>query len=106
MANQQKGQTQTREASQIRTKTYYMVTSPHTPQECMQALDQIASQGQQALSQWKWACKSGNHTAYGIIQADTPEQALKMVPENIRSKARIEKVDEFTVDQIRDMHNK
>ena len=106
MANQQRPQTQTREPGKVMTKTWYMITSPHTVQECMQALDEVAKMGQQSATQWKWGCMSGDHTGYAFVQADSPEQALRMVPDIIRDKARVEKVDEFTVDQIRSMHNK
>jgi hypothetical protein len=49
---------------------------------------------------------SGDHTGYAFVHADNPEQALKMVPDNIRNKARVEKVEELTVDQIKNMHKK
>ncbi len=106
MPNQPKSQTQTREQPKTTTRTWYMLTSPHTPQECMQALDQVASKGQESLSQWRWGCMSGDHTGYAFVHADNPEQALKMVPDNIRNKARVEKVEELTVDQIKSMHKK
>jgi hypothetical protein len=104
MANEQRQQT--REQSRSITKTWYMVTSPHTVEECMQALDQVASMGQQNTSQWRWGCMNGDHTGYAFVQADSPEQALRMVPDIVRAKAQVEKVDEFTIDQIRGFHNK
>ncbi len=104
MGNQQKTETRIREENRTMVKNWYLVTSPHTQEECMQALDKVASLGQQNASQWKWGCMSGDHTGYAFVHADSPEQALKMVPDIIREKAKVEKVNEFTVDQIRAMH--
>jgi hypothetical protein len=104
MANEPRSQTQTREPNKTITLNWYMVTSPHTVVECMQALDQVASMGEVAASQWKWGCMSGDHTGYAFVHAESPEQALRMVPENVREKAHVEKVEEFTIDQIKAFH--
>lgn len=85
-------------------KAWYMVTSPHTKEECMQAIDGVAAQGAENLANWHWGCMSGDHTGYAIIHAASQEEALKQVPENIRAKAKAVKVDQFTLEQIKSMH--
>jgi hypothetical protein len=82
-----------------------MLSSPHTKEECMMVLDQMASRGQRDLSEWKFGCQTGDHTAYAIVQASNEQEALRLVPDVVRSKARVEKVDQFSPDQIRAFHN-
>lgn len=106
MAEQTKTQMQQQQGMQTRTGAWYMITSPHTKEECMQALDQSAQMGEQQLGQWRWGCQSGDHTAYAFVQAQNEDQALQMVPEIVRNKADVQKLDQFSADQIRDMHNK
>jgi hypothetical protein len=82
----------------------FMIISPHTKQECLDALDAVARQGRDSLNKWEWGCMSGDHTAYVLYEADSEEAALRMVPENVRPKARVIKVDKFTPEQIRSFH--
>ncbi len=104
MANQTRTQTQPQNISMTQTGNWYMITSPHTKEQCLQALDDVANKGQEYLSMWRFGCKSGDHTAYAFVRAESPEQAINQVPDNVRNMARVEKVDELTVEQIRDMH--
>jgi hypothetical protein len=67
MANQKGTQTQMQYNRQTQVGTCYMITSPHTKAECMQVLEQTAAKGQQEMSQWKFGCRSGDHTAYAIV---------------------------------------
>ena len=83
-----------------------MVISPHTEEECLAALDAAAKQGKDSLNKLEWGCMSGDHTAYAIYEAESADAARRLVPENVRSKARVIKVDKFTPDQIRKFHEK
>jgi len=83
-------------------KSDYMIISPHTAAECDATLEQAEQLG--TLSKFEWGCKQGDHTGYAIVQATSKEEALKMVPENVRAKARVIKVDHLTPEEIRAMH--
>lgn len=106
MAGQDRPQVQTLGSTKTLGKTWYMITSPHTVQECMDALNHVADMGQQSIAQWRWGCMAGDHTGYAFVHAESPEQALKMVPEDIRHKAHVERVNEFSIDEIKNMHIK
>lgn len=84
-------------------KSDYMIISPHTAAECDAALQQAEQLG--TLSKFEWGCKQGDHTGYAIVQATSKEEALKMVPENVRAKARVIKVDRLTPEEIKAMHS-
>ena len=83
-------------------KSEFLIISPHTPEECMTALEQAETLG--SLSKFEWGCKGGDHTAYAFVQAASAEDALKLVPENVRAQARAVKVNKFTPAEIKSMH--
>jgi hypothetical protein len=87
-------------------KATYLVTSPHTKEECMAALVAVAAKGPENLENWRWGCMAGDHTGYAFIKAESETSALQSVPENVRSKARTQKVDKVTMDQIKQAHQK
>jgi hypothetical protein len=82
----------------------YLIISPHTADECLAALDAVEAQGNDALAKWQWGCMAGNHTGYAMVWASSEQDALKMVPEMIRSKARVMKLNQFTAEQIKSFH--
>lgn len=83
-------------------KAEFLIISPHTPEECMAALEQAETLG--SLSKFEWGCKSGDHTAYAFVQAASAEDALKLVPANVRAQAKAVKVTKFTPAEIKSMH--
>jgi|DewCreStandDraft_1066081.scaffolds.fasta_scaffold00391_23 hypothetical protein len=82
----------------------YLIESPHTPQECLQALDEVLAQGSEMLARYQWGCAAGEHTGWAIVEAGSKEEALRMVPALVRSKARIVALNTFTPEQIRSFH--
>ena len=81
----------------------YIVISPHTAAECAAALEQAETQG--SLAKFGWGCKQGDHTGYAVVQAANSEEALKLVPANVREKARAIRLDRFTAAEIQAMHS-
>ena len=84
----------------------YLITTPHTPSECLRALDEQAAKGKQMLKEFNYACMAGDHTGYAIVNVKDEKYARDLVPEFLRDKARITKVDVFTPEEIRSMHAK
>jgi len=82
----------------------YLIISPHTAEECLAALDAIEAQGDEALARWQWGCTAANHTGYAMVWAATEQEALKTVPDLVRSKARVMKLNQFTAEQIKSFH--
>ncbi|OGC94333.1 MAG: hypothetical protein A2W25_00115 [candidate division Zixibacteria bacterium RBG_16_53_22] len=94
------------EKAQAMEKATYLIISPHTQEECLSALDAVAMKGEESLGNWHWGCMAGDHTGYAFLKAETEESALSSVPESLRSKARAVKVDNFTMAQIKQFHEK
>lgn len=82
----------------------YLVTSPHTAEECLASLDEYAAAGEKALDNWYWGCMAGDHTGYEILKASSEADALKTVPESLRAKAKATKLSKLTTEQVASMH--
>jgi hypothetical protein len=80
----------------------YLIESPHTPEECLNVMDEVNKAKQ--LSSWQWGCPEGNHTAYRMVQASSEEAALAMVPESVRGKAHAYKLTKMTPAQLEQVH--
>lgn len=87
-------------------KDKYMIMAPHTAEECLQALDEMAASKSDVLSHFYWGCQAGDHTGYAIIEADSESDARGMLPASQQKSARIVKLDKFTKEQIESFHKK
>jgi hypothetical protein len=84
----------------------YMIESPHTEEECLQALDETLGKGSDLLAKFDWGCMAGEHTGWAIVEAGSESAARNMIPTFVRSRARVVKVDKFTPQQIKSFHEK
>lgn len=84
----------------------FIVISPHTADQCLQALDATLAMpnGEAELARWDWGCLSGDHTGYLIVHAASADEALKHVPEAMRAQAKAVKLNKFTPEQIKSAH--
>ena len=71
----------------------YLVISPHTNEDCNAVVKQTIAAG--FITHVDWGCKDGDHTGWAIVEADSHEQALLLVPSIMRSKARAVRVVKF-----------
>jgi hypothetical protein len=84
-------------------KGKYLVTATHTPEECLASIDEVAKD-KKLLDKAEWGCMAGDHTLYLTTQADSPEAAVKMLPERERENAKAVKLTKLTVAQIKKFH--
>jgi hypothetical protein len=83
----------------------FLVESHHTKEECLRELDALSTKPE-ILEKFSWACGSGDHTAYGVIEAKSEQDARSYVPEFVRGKAEVIPVAKFTPEAIRSLHMK
>lgn len=81
----------------------YLIESPHTKEECLKALDELAAKPQ-VLEKFAFGCGAGEHTGYGMVEAKDESAAMEMVPSAVRAKARVHPLSRFTVEQIQQFH--
>lgn len=86
--------------------TRYLITSRHTPEQCLLALDEEMAKGPDILDRFAYGCKSGDHTGYAIADAKSLSDALAMVPDFLQEDACVTKVDTFTPAEIKLFHAK
>lgn len=84
----------------------FLITSRHTDEDCMRALDATLAKGSTVLDKFVFGCKEGDHTGYAIADAKSLSDALALVPDFLQESACITKVDKFTPAEIRAMHSK
>ena len=84
----------------------YFVESPHTPEECLRALDEILAKGPGNLAKYEWGCMAGDHTGYAIVEAPHESEVKETIPNFLRGKARVVKLNKFAPEQIREFHRK
>ena len=83
-------------------KAQYLVTSPHTAEECLNALDDVSAMG--TLAKWQFGCMDGDHTGYLITTSTDAAGALATVPTDLRGKAKAVKLHTFTAAELKEGH--
>lgn len=84
----------------------YLIESPHTKEQCLQALDDTLAKGPGVLAKYEFGCMAGDHRGWAIVDADNVNAVRNLIPDTLRSKSRIVPLTEFTPDQIRSFHQK
>jgi len=84
-----------------------MIEAPHTPEECLQTLDDISAQGPEMLRQWSFACAAGDHTRHvGYANVEAPsEEAARAMAGSGQSQAHVSEVGQLTQEQVRAFHH-
>ncbi len=81
----------------------YLIEAPHSPDECVQAMDEALAKGPRFLAQFDWGCVEGEHTGWATVEAENESEARSMVPAVVRSRARVVRVGKVTPDHINAM---
>ena len=84
--------------------TKYLVESPHTAEECREAMEEVLAIGPDVLEQYWFGCLAGEHTGWVILDAENESEALRVVPSSLRSRARAVALNKFTPEQIKKAH--
>jgi len=84
----------------------YMILSPHTKEECLRALDEELGKGRDVLGKFDFGCKAGDHTGYALVDVNSKNDALNLVPTFLQDKARIVEVGKITPEMIKSFHTK
>jgi hypothetical protein len=85
----------------------YFIESTHTPETCLQALDEVLAKGPQALAGYSFGCAiddHSNHVAFVMVEATDEAEARSRLPAVLTPGARVIKVGNFTPDQIASFH--
>ena len=85
---------------------HFMIEMTHTPDMCLEALDEMAAKESGLLDQIWWGCMDGNHTGWAVVEACSKQEALDMIPINALEEVTITEVRKLTEEDIRELHKK
>ena len=78
----------------------YLVEAPHTPEQCLTALDQVVTTKPELLNEFQWGCMGGVHNGWAVLEADSESAARNLLPDSIREQGSVTEVTQFTPEQI------
>ena len=70
---------------------------------CARVVDVFLKSGSHFLSRADWGCRDGAHRAWMIVSVDSREDAERIVPPGMRSRAKIVRLNCFSVEEIDDI---
>jgi len=83
----------------------FFIEVPHeeSTQACARAVEVFLKSGSHFLTHADWGCKDGEHKAWIIVELDTKEEALRIVPVRYRTAAKVVQLNAFTMKDIEDI---
>ncbi len=80
----------------------FLIEVPHEEEEvaCARVVEIFLKTGSHNLTHTDWGCMDGDHRAWLIVEVDTREDALRILPPAFRSHARIVGLNKFDMEQI------
>lgn len=70
---------------------------------CLRAVDVFLRSGSHFLTHADWGCKDGDHKAWLVVDVESREEALNVIPPMFRAQAKIVKLNAFTLEEIEGM---
>jgi hypothetical protein len=85
----------------------FLIEVPHAPgaADCLRAIEIFLRTGSHFLSRADWGCLDGDHKAWMIIDVDTKDEALAIVPSAYRAEARVVQLNTFTMAQVAELRS-
>jgi hypothetical protein len=82
--------------------TKFLAEVPHEADHvaCIRAVQVFLKSGSHFLTQADWGCTDGEHKAWIVLEVDTKEEAMRVLPAAYRSQAKIVKLNKFTLEDI------
>jgi hypothetical protein len=85
--------------------SFFFVESSHTASECLEALDEILSYNPRLLNMFWFGCAGGDHTARATIEGTNEQEVREMIPLNQRKNMYVVKVEKYSPEHIRALHD-
>ena len=82
----------------------FLVHVPHTPDECVRALDSVLGHSETLLGRFDWGCKDDEHIGWAVLEAQDESTALMMLPSHIRGEAHATMLSKFTAEEVKAFH--
>ena len=85
--------------------TKFIVEVSHSPDkiECLRTIQIFLSSGSHFLTHADWGCLDGVHKAWFIMDVDSKEEALRVVPPFYRKDTKITKLSKFNLTEVENL---
>jgi hypothetical protein len=83
----------------------FFIEVPHESKksECAKAIKILLETGSHFLTNTEWGCFDGEHKGWVTVEADSKEEARYILPPAYRSKAKIVRLNKFTLKEINEI---
>lgn len=83
----------------------YLIEVPHegTKKACMMAVQTFMQSGSHFVTHAEWGCMDGEHKAWMIVEVESKEEALRILPSHYRRNAKITRIIKFTRKQMEEV---
>jgi hypothetical protein len=80
----------------------FLIEVPHEAEvvACAKVVQVFLTSGSHFLSNADWGCKDGDHRAWIIVDLESRDEALAVVPPAFRKDARVVRLNRFSLGQI------
>jgi hypothetical protein len=80
----------------------FLIEVPHEESTvaCARVVDVFLKTGSHFLSTADWGCRDGVHSAWMLVEVDSKDEALGIVPPAFRAQARVVQLNAFTREEI------
>lgn len=80
----------------------FLIEVPHdaATNACVRAVEVFLRTGSHFLTHADWGCKDGDHRAWVVLDVDSREEALNVIPPIFRAQAKVVKLNAFTLTDI------
>ena len=82
----------------------FLIEAPHTPEDCVDALDSIMSFSEYLLGRFDWGCKAGEHVGWAVLEAQDEATARMLLPTSIRHEAKATLLNKFSMSDVKSFH--
>ena len=80
----------------------FLIEVPHGGDKasCMRTVQIFLSSGSHFVTNAEWGCKDGDHKAWLIVEIESKEAAMKILPPGYRAEAKVTRIMKFTREDI------
>ena len=80
----------------------FYIEIPHEAEKvaCLRAVKVLQETGSHFLTNADYGCKDGDHAARIVVEVDSKNEALMIVPSAYRPKAKVVQLNSFSVEEI------
>ena len=86
----------------------FLIEVPHEPTAlaCIHAVELFLRTGSHFLTHADWGCLDGEHKAWIVMDVDSRQQAMNVVPADFRAQAKIVQLNGFTMAEIAEIRRR